>query len=138
MRSWPVSASGNSEKHAETRKKQAKIALRLRGPAAPSLRKVAFFMQNVAKTPWYVPGVLLENHGFLGGSCVRANQPRIGDFRLLQILIERLSRFLCDFLFRIPFGVFRILLVASSMLGGRRAGMLTLYRGLSGFALCRA
>ena len=62
----PVLASGHSEKHAETRKKQAKIALRLRGPAAPSLRKVAFFKQNVANTPWYVPGVLLEKHGFLG------------------------------------------------------------------------
>ena len=66
IRSWPVLASGHSEKHAETRKKQAKIALRLRGPAAPLLRKVAFLMQNVAKSPWYVPGVLHHNRGFLG------------------------------------------------------------------------
>ena len=66
IRSWPVLASGHSEKHAETRKKQAKIALRLRGPAAPLLRKVAFLMQNVANTPWYVPGVLHQNRGFLG------------------------------------------------------------------------
>ena len=76
-------ASGHSEKHAETRKKQAKIALRLRGPAAPLLRKVAFLMQNVAKSPWYLPGVLHQNRGFLG---------LFGSYGALGLRIEMLTR----------------------------------------------